>query len=270
MRYKGYRHFSFQFAPTAMTANQLSHPVHSHMPIQIIEILGPSDQGKSRPYKCRAEDGAIYFVKGRQTNRASLWHEWICGHLAQQFGLNVPAFALVEIGPELLAEAPPDWRDIGCGPAFGSRQYPNTLWFEPGWAEWVPESVQRDVLVFDWWVRNGDRLTGNTNLLWDAAAKALVVMDHNLAFDAEFSMSDFVAHHVFAAQWPAVCGDWVIQAHYAQRLTQALQVLPMACDNSPPDWWWANAEMDVPANFDLKAVQQTLSRCATPELWRSV
>ena len=27
---------------------------------------------------------------------------------------------------------------------------------------------------------------------------------------------------------------------------------------------------ELPANFDLKAVQQTLSRCASPELWSLV
>ena len=46
-----------------MTANNL----------EIVEIIGPSEQGQQTPYKCRAEDGEIYYVKGRQTNRSSLW-----------------------------------------------------------------------------------------------------------------------------------------------------------------------------------------------------
>ena len=238
--------------------------------MQIVEILGPSDQGKSRPYKCRGEDDAIYFVKGRQTNRASLWHEWICGHLALSFGLHVPPFEIVEVGEDLLREAPADWQDLGVGPAFGSRLHPSALWMEVGMASKVPPNVQRDVLVFDWWICNGDRLTGNTNLLFDASAKELVVIDHNLAFDRDFKVADFLSHHVFAAQWAAIFSDLVVQVEYAQRLTEALDELPHACHNVPSEWHWANAEMDVPANFDLEVVQKTLNCCATPELWRTV
>lgn len=240
------------------------------MTVQIVEILGPSDQGRSRPYKCRGEDDAIYYVKGRQTNRASLWHEWVCGHLAQRFGLHVPAFEIVEVGEDLLRETPAEWRDLGTGPAFGSRLYPCAVWMEVGLINLVPTNIQRDVLVFDWWIQNCDRLTGNTNLLIDAAAKKLVVIDHNLAFDRQFSAEEFLAHHVFAANWPAICSDLVVQAEYSQRLSTALEGLSMACHNVPEEWHWANAEMDVPANFDLQYVQQTLNRCTTPELWSPV
>ena len=240
------------------------------MTVQIVEILGPSDQGRSRPYKCRGEDDAIYYVKGRQTNRASLWHEWICGHLAQRFGLNVPAFEIVEVGADLLREAPPEWRDLGAGPAFGSRLYPNAVWMDVGLIGLVPTDVQRDVLVFDWWIKNCDRLTGNTNLLIEAAARRLVVIDHNLAFDMTFSYDEFLSHHVFASNWSSICSDLIVQADYSQRMSVALEGLTVACHNVPEEWHWVNAEMDVPANFDLAHVQQTLNRCTTPELWSPV
>ena len=240
------------------------------MLLQITEILGPSPQGQARPYQCRAEDGHLYYVKGRQTNRASLWHEWICGHLAQQCGLPVPPFSLVEVSPELLAEAPPEWREMGDGTAFGSQLHHTALWFEPSMVKDVPETVQRDVLVFDWWVRNGDRLTGNPNLLWDGSAKQLVVIDHNSAFDPDFSVDTFMKSHIFAKQWPVVCNDLVAQAQYSERLEAALQVLPAVRASAPPEWHWGNPEMDVPANFDWEAVQQTLARCTCSNFWRTV
>ena len=62
----------------------------------------------------------------------------------------------------------------------------------------------------------------------------------------------------------------MLQAEYSERLSDALLALPTGCDNVPPEWYWANAEMDVPATFDLDRVKNTLSRCATPELWRTV
>jgi hypothetical protein len=238
--------------------------------LQIVEILSPSEQGLARPYKCRADDGEIYFVKGRQTTRACLWHEWICAHLAQRFGLQVPPFAIVEICQELLNEAPPAWRDLGVGPAFGSRLHPSAVWLEVSAVGRVPPEVQRDVLVFDWWVRNNDRQIGNCNLLWDVACQELVVIDHNQAFDRNFSVPDFMACHVFAAQWGAIMTDLVLQAEYAERLSDALLALPTGCDNVPTEWHWTNVEMDVPATFDIDRVKRILARCATPELWRTV
>lgn len=97
-----------------------------------------------------------------------------------------------------------------------------------------------------------------------------MVIDHNMAFDGDFKVKEFLAHHVFAAQWAAICADLMVQAEYAQRLSGALDALPLACHNVPSEWHWANAEMDVPANFDLEDIQNTLNRCATPELWRTV
>lgn len=240
------------------------------MTIQIIEILGPSEQGQARPYKCRGEDGHIYFVKGRQTTRACLWHEWICAHLARRFGLQVPPFGIVDLCKELLDESPKEWRDLGVGPAFGSRLHSGGVWMELSKLPAVPPQVQRDVLVFDWWVHNNDRQMGNPNLLWDVSANALVVIDHNQAFDRHFSVANFITDHVFAAHWQAVSTDLVLQAEYAQRLSDALQGLEVDCDNVPADWHWANVEMDVPANFDLNHIKATLARCTTPDLWRTV
>lgn len=240
------------------------------MSIQIVEILGLSEQGKSRPYKCRGADGALYYVKGRQTTRACLWHEWICAHLATRLGLPVAPFELVEVSAELLKEAPAEWRELGEGLAFGSRHHTSAVWMEVAMGNSVPTKVQRDVLVFDWWIRNGDRLIGNTNLLFDASTKELVVIDHNLAFDKAFSTSDFLEQHVFAAQWSAICSDWVVQAEYAKRLSDSMQDLVLVCNNAPSEWHWANPEMDVPASLNLAFIRQTLNRCSTPELWRTV
>jgi hypothetical protein len=257
-------------AATADRKNSSRPKRENALTVQIVEILGPSDQGRSRPYKCRGEDDEIYYVKGRQTDRASLWHEWVCGHLAQRFGLNVPTFEIVDVGEDLLRETPAEWRDLGVGPAFGSRLYPSAVWMEVGLINSVPIIVQRDVLVFDWWIRNCDRLTGNTNLLVDAAAMKLVVIDHNLAFDINFSHDEFLAHHVFASHWAAICSDLMVQAEYSQRLSVALEGLTVDCHNVPKEWHWANTEMDVPADFDLAHVQKILNRCTTTELWRPV
>lgn len=43
------------------------------MPLTIVEIIKQAEQGMSSPFLCRADDGALYFVKGRASGRASLW-----------------------------------------------------------------------------------------------------------------------------------------------------------------------------------------------------
>ena len=238
--------------------------------LQIVEVLGPCVQGMSRPYKCIAEDGSLYYVKGQQTNRASLWKEWISAHLAVSVGLPLPPFALVQLDEALVAELPKEWRDIGTTPAFGSRHHDSATWFESSLIDKVPPAVQQAVFVFDWWVRNSDRLSGNTNLLWDADSQKLVVIDHNQAFDPDFDAQEFCQDHVFSAQWAAIHADLFLQADWCRRLTEALPLAQWACDNAPSEWRWANAEMDVPADFAPDEALALLARCTTPDLWRTV
>ena len=238
--------------------------------LQINEVLGPAEQGKSLPFKCIAEDGHLYFVKGQQTNRASLWREWICAHLARAMGLNLPPFGLVQIDESLHAELPAEWRAVGCLPAFGSRQHSGASWLELGMAQYVPKVVQQDVLVFDWWVHNTDRLVGNPNLLWDPEHQSLVVIDHNLALMPDFSAAEFMKDHIFATEWDALRSNLATCEEYRRKLHEALPAATQALETAPAEWLWENSEFDLPANFDAKAAVAVLSRCATHELWRTV
>ncbi len=134
----------------------------------------------------------------------------------------------------------------------------------------VPKAVQRDVLVFDWWIRNVDRLAGNPNLLWDQENHSLVVIDHNLALDPDFDAAEFLQHHVFASQWLELADDLVSRAEYGRRLNEALPAASLALQTAPEEWLWENSEFDLPANFDKEGALATLSRCVTDELWRTV
>lgn len=238
--------------------------------IQIVEVIGPAAQGMSKPLLCGVEDGHRYFVKGQQTDRSSLWREWICGHLALALGLPLPPFALVQLDPALVRELPKDQQAVGSQPAFGSRERRHTAWLELGISQRVPAELQREVLVFDWWVRNTDRLRGNTNLLWDTERESLVVIDHNMALDADFNAEEFLEQHVFADQWPILTQDLVLQAQTLQRLTQALPAAHRALESAPEEWLWENPELDVPTRFDRAAALQVLERCTTPDFWRPV
>jgi len=97
-------------------------------PLGIVEILGRSEQGRTRPFLCRGEDDRLYFVKGRDAGCRSLLCEWLAGHLARAFGLPIPDFSVVQAPPGLLALYP-EGRDLGPLPAFASRRVEHTQEF---------------------------------------------------------------------------------------------------------------------------------------------
>ncbi len=237
--------------------------------IAVVEVIGPAQQGLSQPLLCRGEDGQHYYVKGQQTNRASLWSEWICAHLGQALGLPLAPFALLQLDEALVRELPRDWQAVGSLPAFGSCEQRHVTWLEPGIRHKVAPQLQRQLLAFDWWVRNPDRLHGNTNLLWSVEREALVVIDHNLAFSSCFDAVEFSTQHVFAEQWSLLTGDLVEQAHHAQWLHSALGAATQAMATAPEEWLWENSEFDIPARFDTAQALRLLERCATADFWRT-
>lgn len=238
------------------------------MTLTIVEVIKQADQGMSSPFLCRGDDDLLYFVKGRASGRASQWAEWLAGHLGQALGLPIPAYRLVDVPVELARECPPELRGIGAGIAFGSQRVEACQWLETVAAARVPEDLRRDLFVFDWWVRNEDRTRGNPNLLWEPAAEAVVVIDHNQAFAPDFDPARFMEHHLFTADGMALFGDLVERVRYTERLEQALGVWDAACNNAPEEWRWENDERDVPAAFDPLAARALLARCSNPDFWR--
>ena len=241
------------------------------MSVSIVEIMGRSDQGMTHPFICRGDDGDVYFVKGRGAGMSSLICEWIAGQLALRLSLPVAPFEIVEIPEALLSVASRgDLADLGTGKAFGSRRQP-VIELSPSHLASVPEEQQRDVLAFDWWIRNDDRTLsergGNPNLFWDVDGERLVVIDHNQAFDPRFSPADFMATHAFRGQSATVFGDWVTQQAYAGRFLQAMADWEAICDTVPPEWRFVDAEQTVPTDFDTSEVHRLLMRCRDDGFW---
>lgn len=235
----------------------------------IIEVLRRSEQGVTKPYICRADDGEMYFVKGRGAGRRSLICEWMAGHLAKAFGLPVADFELLEVSSDLVAASGPWLDDLGEGVVFGSRQHPATMEFGLPHLRLVEPALRRDVLVFDWWVRNADRSLsergGNPNLCWDQAASRLLLIDHNQAFDRGFVAADFLQTHVFREEWRSI--DLVEQANYLTRFESALAAWPAAINAIPEEWWFVDAERTVPADASAEALKDTVERFRAPNFW---
>lgn len=237
--------------------------------VVIEEILGRAKQGKTEPFLCRGEDGNLYYVKGKNAGRRGQVAEWLGSSLALFFGLPVAPCVIVEVAPELIAISPSEWQELGHGLAFGSLAIRSTMEVNVANIERVPIQTRQDLLVFDWWIRNEDRtLTehgGNPNLLWNTEHEKIVVIDHNLAFDAHFNARDFLACHIFREEWNSVTQDWIMRADYADRMKRCLVELETIWDRMPDEWSWLGE--GVPLAFDLNAAAQILNMCNTKELW---
>ncbi|MFZ6875942.1 HipA family kinase [Undibacterium sp. Di27W] len=241
------------------------------MPVQIVEVLRRSEQGVTKPFICRGDDGHTYFVKGCGAGRKSLIAEYICGRLARRLGLPIADFEIVDV-PEQLIKAGllPEINELGSGLAFGSRALPHIQEIHFTHLTKIKPALAKDVLVFDWWIHNQDRTLsskgGNPNLLWDQRNAKLVVIDHNVAFDKNFDRQAFSENHIFAQYFPAIQYDWVDCTEYQTRLQDAYAEFDRACSDIPHEWWWVDD--GVPALFDREETRQVLSRFNQQDFWR--
>lgn len=242
------------------------------MSLTIVEVLDRSKQGRTEPYICRGDDGEVYFVKGHSATRVGQIAEWLCARLAERFGLPIAPYAIATVPEELFEADLTGWlRDLGPGEVFASRRVEAVELTEAHRAL-VPLALRRDVLAFDWWIRNGDRnlteLGGNPNLLWNLdGAGSLIVIDHNLAFDPAFSAKDFADLHVFSDDIPLMFSDFILRENVIERFAQALGIWEEVCHNLPTSWKFADAEQLTPIEFPFAQVRALLDRAFTDTFW---
>lgn len=231
--------------------------------LRVVEILRRMEQGRTRPFLVRAEDDALYVAKGRETTQRGLVAEWLCAHLGRALDLPIPPFTLLEVPAELVAALGAEGGALGASTAFGSRLESGVQDFAPPQLRNVDMALRRRLLAFDWWVENADRtlseLGGNPNLLWRAAGDALLVIDHNLAFDPDFDETGFFSTHVFRAEADQVFGDLVTRAEMALLLRGALAAFDAALASAPSAWRWIDPERTLPVQVDWTALHTRLA-----------
>lgn len=190
---------------------------------QVTEILERCAENTcvSRPFKVRAEDGNLYYIKGCGSGwtRRELCHEMLAARLAEAYSLPIAPFAMLEVQRVLLEFcAVQGIEALRAGPAFGSQRVEGYS-LPPVAVLDVPQVLRWKVLLFDWWIQNGDRilgeLGGNVNLLWNSNGKRLTVIDHNNAFDKEFSEEVFFENHVFGAEREKIAETFLLEQSQA-------------------------------------------------------
>jgi hypothetical protein len=229
------------------------------MTINIREIISRSDQGITRPFLCRADDGHLYYVKGACAGRKALVSEWLAGHIGKTLGLPIPAFDLAMIPEDLTqGSARDDIADLGAGMGFASRAVENADELSYLFIGQIEPNIRAKILLFDWWTANGDRTLsehgGNPNLLWFHRDHKLHVIDHNLAFD-EKALPEFWSQHIFAAER----GLWT--KHFRDAVTPAMQ----AALEGLEEWWHAMPGdwTEIESGITLKLVKKLLWRFQT-------
>jgi hypothetical protein len=231
--------------------------------LQVTEIVRRLDQGVTRPFLVRAEDDLLYVAKGRETTQRGLMAEWICAHLGREIGLSIPEFSLLNVPQELTDALGAEGNALGVGLVFGSQQAANVQEFAVTQVKRIGADERRKLLAFDWWIENADRsLTphgGNPNLLWRAAESRLLVIDHNLAFDADFDEASFFETHVFRDDADGLFGDLVCRAETSEMLATALGCFDAAVATLPPAWHWIDSAQTLPVQVNLNAVKTRLS-----------
>lgn len=236
--------------------------------IEINEILGKVEQGKSHVYRCRGEDDRIYYVKGLCCGRESQVAEWVCANLARALGLPFPEFHIVGIPEELYELLPRQQKEVGTGPAFATVEVSPARWFDNPTANRIDPVLASKVLLFDYWIQNHDRYIQNTNLLFKTDDQSLVLIDHNLAFDPEFDTREFFDQHIFRAYHAHWTEDLANQAKFMGMLDNARTLLDQVLMQIPPAWKWSNIEMDIPATLDTDRISTILNRHLSLDFWR--
>ena len=229
--------------------------------VEVNEVICRSTQGMSQPFICRDESGRKLWVKGSGWRSKELAAEWICAQLAREWGLPLADFSLVSVDDDLIRySAISDIASLGAGIGFGS-------FHEDGAGEVnyldipkIDEELRADILLFDYWVQNGDRMLepcgGNPNLLWHAAPENVVMIDHNGAFEDNFLQVEFFKTHIFRESL-AAWGE-SFRKNRQQKILELLGKLPDICALLPEAWYDDNELTGFSA--ELARMKQVLSR----------
>lgn len=238
-------------------------------------IICPAGLGRTQPFIIKADNGNNYVVKGFMgAGGKQLASELICAELGSRCGLPIPDYAIMNIPSELIDYSigyEEKLYSLKGGPAFASLQIEHAREFQFSQIIDVPEILQQRLLIFDYWISNGDRvlspLGGNVNLLMDPNDN-LVVIDHNLALIEEPCLEN-IHNHVFSGQIVSL-QDLMVRAVHESALDSALSEWDTIIHKVPEEWLYRDClEHDDPFHPTLDTQYQNLLRLCD-DIWREI
>lgn len=238
------------------------------MTIEINQIIRRLEQGATLPYICGCSDGSRYVVKGANTTRKQLAIELLCAFLCNAFGLPIPEFAPIRI-PQAIRDSGA-YPDLDIEWCFGSKLVENLTEMLFSQVANIDKQIMLDLYIFDYWVKNSDRcltkLGGNPNAFYDLNQSSIVVFDHNLAFDAEFSIENHKALHLASTVWN--CHQMRIddQIVYSDRFDAVMANWQQFSDAIPLDWF----DNEAAKTSFLEAIKVTLLSYKDIQFWEGI
>jgi hypothetical protein len=220
------------------------------------EIIRKMDQGATEAILCRADDGVRYVVKTRLSGRDALVKEWLCASIGNRMGLPIPTVELVYMDSGAQYSVFPEAAALTDCLGFASELVEPADTLNTALIAEVPASLRAVVLLFDWWIINGDRQDANPNLLWLAHAKELFVFDHNLAFGSD-APEEFWKHHIFRNDRAAMSA---LKAGMLSPMSAIIDDLPGLWTGVPEVWRDG-------CLIGLNQVDKILRRCLDETFW---
>jgi hypothetical protein len=242
------------------------------MTLEVVEVVRRSQQGVTQPFVCRADDGNLYFVKGKGAGYASLAREWLAGKLAIAFGLPIPSFAVLHVSGELYGSSSDGkLNDLGSGPVFGSMEVPMSNEISMTETGELGIDIRRDIAVFDWWIMNGDRTLsengGNPNILWSLKSGGPHVIDHNVAFDPQITLSSLVRDHIFGHELSEIADTPYLQESFSERFRTCLEGWNEICGTMPERWRFLDDLCSIGTGFSDEQALTILRRHEIASMW---
>lgn len=216
--------------------------------LEVTEIIRMMDAGSTEPVLCRCNDDRLYVIKTTASvPRKQLIHELVASGLAKVIGLPIPDFAVVYIPDDIVNYLPPNLRGkLSIGYAFASLFIPDSTSISFKNAhEVIDVDKQKTIYLFDRIINNSDRnlstMGGNVNIIYNVKKQSYYLIDHNLAFDASCTLSQF-AYHVFSPSQRSWSYDMVdvlaiedIIESLNEKCSELLLILPTEWIDELPD-----------------------------------
>lgn len=236
------------------------------------EIFHRMKDGKTGAWLCKAEDKKKYVIKTiEEIPPFELIAEWVAGNLAIAFGLSSPQVRIMW-GMQNMLGMLGEWvSNPDIETSFGSTLQPDTIELSYLESTKLSETLKTDLLVFDYWIQNGDRTLssagGNVNLLKDIANSCIVVFDHNQAFKTDFDDERFFSAHVFTGENKGAPIDLVSIMQYKECLDRCIDLLPSIINAMPEEWRTAaNAQHNGSDVID-DIIYPILNRYKADDFW---
>lgn len=241
--------------------------------INIIEIQQRMSQGFTKPWLCLGDDNKKYVVKRLNATYKGCIYEWVSAKLGQAIGLPIPRCCLVYIDESLVEYDSELIHDLGCGIGFATEYQDDLQEVSLERINLADKGILKDLFLFDYWINNEDRTLGerggNPNLYYNVVSKELVVFDHNLAFDKEFTIDELrrchVAGSVLRGQTDLFAPE-IDRQVVSSRFATAFQRLDDILEEIPEEW----LENIADADGEIERIKVVLGKYQSDEFWEAI